>query len=564
MNTVLLHPEESVSLDFRIYPLRVFVDGVRRRDIEVLEWNFDSKYDWGSVMLTAGGFTYTTADSKLPTVGSYVEIRQYHDGGMCFRGYVVNHSLQLDRAGRPSVAIVENQLAAGLAQNITGRYVENALLVFLDEPLRFNVALNDLASSEIFEINGRNCRVFSVDDSGQSWSVGEALAYLLAVGLPADFSSTSREELLAMAGDIKLVGYDATKLSFKHAIADVARQGGLSVRVSRDGNGLVIFDESFLRRRTTIRLQQLQSDLDPSQSNVLAGEIKIKSRPAVKPIRMIGDYKRYESTFTLCPGWDESFNSQSWREFSQPTSSDWKKYRFVYRRWILNEIRENSNYDKFDFASLNSSDFISSRPRGFQPCLSRTDGLTNGVCIEYRLTSEDAWREWGGGFWLSDENCSAILADEMLSPDFLAAAFAQTLELRITASVEADKRLIIEQPGDPLSQWEIHDYSGSATMWLVHPTSRFYEGTGSEPQLVRDDTNTLTTAAQKFNIASSSATLAEVTLAWVDMSYHIGDEITAIEGADIDLISHSLGTPAIKSVRHEFGDVQKTHLVIEG
>ncbi|HPS52918.1 MAG TPA: hypothetical protein PLK08_05130 [Phycisphaerae bacterium] len=56
----------------------------------------------------------------------------------------------------------------------------------------------------------------------------------------------------------------------------------------------------------------------------------------------------------------------------------------------------------------------------------------------------------------------------------------------------------------------------------------------------------------------------EVSLGWIDATVFVGDVVTQIDGRDIELMSHTLGQPAVKSVRHEFGDEQKTHLILEG
>jgi hypothetical protein len=278
----------------------------------------------------------------------------------------------------------------------------------------------------------------------------------------------------------------------------------------------------------------------------------------------MGAFKRYEAGFVLKPGWDASLESTLWRRYSRQTAENWGRDKFVYRRWILNEAGQSSEVTPFDFSTVDAESFKSNRPRKFLPCVSGMNGRSYGYYVEYRESQYYGWKPWPGAVWISDSECSIILDDAFLPANFLNAAQSHTVQIRITASVESDMRLVAEVSGDPRQVWDIHDYSGSAVAWVVAKTSAFYNGDGVHDDVVRDDTARLLSIARRYAEYNSRGCRMDVSLGWVDATVFPGDIVERIDGRDVELASHSLGLPAVKTVRHEFGGEQKTHLILEG
>ena len=139
-----------------------------------------------------------------------------------------------------------------------------------------------------------------------------------------------------------------------------------------------------------------------------------------------------------------------------------------------------------------------------------------------------------------------------------------TLEVRVTATVEADARLTAEVQGDAGTICEIRDYSDRAAWRKVHSTSIFYGDPAlGEPQ-ERDDAEALQRLAVRCAEAAADAVEAELTLGWVATSYTVGDIVEAIDGRGLELAGNAECKPFVRSVAHDFGDGQRTTLIVSG
>jgi len=534
--------------------------------MEVRTWKMNDENDFGTISLAGIRDGADSAEFNLPAIGSSVKILPAEGESWEFSGSIVKHTVSVGDGEELPIALVEHELIVTASQKITGRYIwDGDAAIRTNDALRFNYDAADMASISAIEFNGRTGQVFAADGADSIlWSVGGALAYLMAAELPKIFESQSYNELMSLAGDITLCKYDATKKTLLQAFEEIAAYGGLNLRVSRRGMGLVFYRAGQGSRCTTLKLQLPGSELSTSASNLHSGKITMTARPANRPVRAMGAYKRYEASFKLKPGWDTSLETTLWRHYNRTTSDDWNKYRFVYRKWILNESSQSSDVEPFDFSTIDAESFKSNRKRKFLPCLSGEKNRSYGYYVEYRESEYYAWKPWPGSVWISGSECSIIFDDVFLPADFLSTAYSHSAEVRITASVDSDVRLVAEVSGDSRHSWDIHDYSGSATAWMVTSTSVFYKGDGVNHQVLRDDSSRLLSIAMRYAEYNSRGCRMEVSLGWIDATVFVGDVVTQIDGRDIELMSHTLGQPAVKSVRHEFGDEQKTHLILEG
>ncbi|KKK97913.1 hypothetical protein LCGC14_2647990, partial [marine sediment metagenome] len=299
-------------------------------------------------------------------------------------------------------------------------------------------------------------------------------------------------------------------------------------------------------RRSCIRLQPAGETFSAAGSTITDGRIQLARRPSRPPVRVIGDYKRYESTFLLKPGWG-----------SEPAQE--------FRQWVLNEHGRYEGVTPFDFATLSAEDFLVRKPREFLQCVSTdANNVSWGIIVEFRLWGLDPWESWSEPVSTWEQECSITLGGNELPSGFIAAAAAGEAEVRVTASVESDRRIEALIDGDVGLVTEVYDLSAQAAWWAVHQDSIFYTGIGAPPAVLRNDRPRLESfALRRKNIAARS-TRATITLGWIDLSCCVGDIIERVDGQAMELSSQPHSRPAVTSVRHDFEETQQTRFVLEG
>jgi hypothetical protein len=558
-------------------PGRVYVDGVRRRDMHVLSWEVLGPPVFGRVMLTSQPVAPESPPPRiedfgsLPAIGSVVLIRPAADGaGEDFCGFVTAHRLEVGQDGERLVVEAEHQLSRDLANTVACRWqLDGGQAVRVDSATVVFNADGHLASPDATWVAARQTRLFDTCASARPWTVSDALGYLLATAVGADVECPTLWELAELAGNVDLGTVEITALSVAEAMMRVAQRGGLALRAARGGKGLVFYRPGRGGRRVAVRLQPAGQRLSTGQTNLWRGWVSIRRRPSRPAVLALGDHKRYESTFQALPGWDTSLESSRWRDFVRSESPDWPLLADVYRKWVLNEHdwygQAPWNLAAYDFSSISAADFVLKAPRRLLPCLSsdRT-GASLGVVVEFRCDEDSPWLRWRGPLWVSQDECAVYLGGDTLPGDYFEAGVAGSVQLRITASVFADARLTVQIEGSPAYPQKVLDLSSRAKWSAVHAGSIFYGRTDLGDPASRDDALLLQELASRAAEAASKAVEAELDLGWIDTSYHVGDIVELIEGRAVELPSRAEASPCVQAIRHDFGIEQRTRLFITG
>ena len=577
MEVLKFKQRSSADKPVRVRPARVYVNGARRRDLKVRTWEVLPTPQFGRVELVwhrAGARTSSLAgnSSLLPPIGSHVRVCcPLGPGGGEFIGLVSEHGVELGPDGEQLTAEVRHILTALTDAPVTGRWqmADGGVVHVGSGRVHFNANSQMLAGKAPTFVGGRATLVFdTADGNGRRWTVADALAYLLAIGVRNDVYAPTLAELRQLAGDIDAGSVNVTSMTVGEALSALAGRAGLDVRASRHGLGIVFYRSGWHGRRRSIRLQAEGSAFSPAGSNLWQGRVVIKPRPARPGVLALGEHKQYESTFALSPGWDASLQTSRWRDFVRGEVDNWPKVADVYRKWVLNEhgLYNDSpwNASQYDFSQINPSDFKLNVARKFLPCLS-TDvfGQSLGVVIEIKGISGQ-WRRWTGPAWIHDDECGIYLGGEGLPADYFQAAVENNAEVRVTATVAADARLSVEAPGDFGGPREVADYSSQAAWRKVHRGSVLIGQDGTGAPAERDDTQMLWSLALRRHETLTSAVQAEIDLGWIDASCHVGDVIERVDGRALELSSAPGATAYVRSVKHDFGPSQTTHLEVSG
>lgn len=548
----------------------VFLDGRRRRDLEVLSLERLEAPHFARATLAVRppadpGLAAADWPDALPAPGAAVSIRTASgtdDGAILME--VVSHSLRTGPGGRVAEVGVLHRLAGLLERRLADRWeLRGGEPVHLEPArVRMNVP-GGWTSPALTVLNGRAATLFSTAEEGR-WSVGQALLYLFAAAVPLDVDLPSTLRALHLAGGVDLGPIDLTGASVGEAVVRVADRAGLAIRAAADGLGILLEAPGTGRRRS-VRLQPCGESVTPAGSTLLSGRVDWPRRPGRRGVLALAARKRYEVTLALRPGWDAALESPRWRDFLRAESPDWPLLRDVFRRWVLNEHARYAgapwNLPVFDFAAVEPDDFRLRRPRRLLPCLSAgEDGESLGVVVEWRPDDEAVWRAWPGPLRTAPGECAVRFDGDALPAEYFQAAVAHTAEVRVTATVEADARLTAEVKGDANVPPVVLDFSDRAAWWQVHASSVL--GGVASGSGVRDDTDLLERLAEA-RAAAGGGTDGRLVLAWPDLSFAVGDLIERLDGRAVSLASRAGGTCHVARVRHEFADTQTTTLDIE-
>ncbi len=578
MNKLILASSANQGTVLKSDPPAIYVDGARRRELQLLKWEILPSPSFGKAIISATG-SYVTGPcgrlgdpNELPAIGANIRIREAgRSSGAEFLGSVINNTFLVDERGEHFVAECRHQLVDKLNGRITSLWQnENQSAVETNQTrIGFNTAQNTLASDSLITINARQCRIFDYGLNARRWSVADVLGYLLATTVPSDVEVPSLSELDALAGNLDLDGMDVTGKTVADAITEVAKVGGLKVRSARFGLGLIFYRPGREGRRRNVHLQPAGSQLSLAKSNLWQGRIHISRRPSQHNLLVLGERKRYESTFALMKGWDRTLETQRWRDFVRNKADNWPKVADVYRKWVLNEHGWYSgspwSLSVHDFASISSVSFTARVTRMLLPCLSSDlQGQSLGVVVEIQCGVGAAWQRWRGPLWVSRDECAIYLGGNALPGEYFQATINDEVSVRVTGTVEADTRLTAEVTGDPNAPLDVVDISSRAAWRNVHSSSIFKLAEGVGTPAERDDSDLLNQLAARHAEVASTASEAELTLGWVDTSFHIGDIIERIDGRGFELASNPDTHPFIRSVRHEFGATHTTKLFVSG
>jgi hypothetical protein len=355
----------------------------------------------------------------------------------------------------------------------------------------------------------------------------------------------------------------------REALAHVAGLAGLevaSVRLDDGAHALRFYRPSRLGRRYPVSLQMPAERFDPTASNLWQAGIRIQRRPSRKSLLVLGQFKRYETTLALQPGWNAALAGQSHRQYVRSQSDNWLPLADVYRKWVLNEAGQYSdapyNLPPFDLAGVHQ-DFLLHRPRRLEPCLS-CDGLhrSQGILVEVSYDAGATWRRYAGPIGVSKDEAAIALADDALPTEYYQAVTAGAVRLRVTATLASDRRLKAEVAGDIGTGTQIVQQN-AAQFAQVLPGSVFYDP-DHPPPAQRDDWQRLVQLASVYAASAQAGVEAELTMGWVDPFCRIGDCVDRIDGREMWLTGCPGGAPHIVAIEHLCQDEWTTRLTITG
>ncbi len=570
MNTLTI-PAASPDPVIRCRPPLLHVDAQLQTDLLVERVHFTGPPDFGQAHITVPPAMNRLPRAEqiplLPPIGAAVRIAGFEGGR--FHGRVSEHRVELSDRGETLTAVATHRLANDLAGLLSRRWhvADGELVELAHVPVRLNAGWGTLASANPVTLRGQSVRVFDAGPAAVPWTVADALAYLLAVAAPSDLHVPGLDELAELADDVPLPRVDLTGRSALDALQTVAGEAGLALRAGHDEPAIIVYRPGTDGPSRSVHLQQPGQTLDRSQTNLHAGTIRLSRRPGRRGVVVIGGQRRWEATFPLQPGWDPQAQPPSWRE-TLPLAEDAPAGTGILRRWVLNEHGGYSpspwNLDRFDLSTISAEDFAARGPRRFGDCLSRdAAGQRVGVFVEFRVSASAGWQAWAGGLAVSDEQCSV----ELLGPlpaDFFQAALAETVEVRVTASVLGDAHLTARVDGDPGLPPRLVRATDRFGWAKVHGSSALAGRADLPTADQRDDSAAIEAFARTLADRTDHAVQAELSLGWVDTSYHVGDRIAAVDGRALPLAAGPDALPTITRVTHTWADTQQTAFTVGG
>lgn len=555
MQTLTLHPLAVRPRIVSVNNPRVFIQGRLRPDLQVKTLRNLPAPLFGSAELI---FHRLLNDSLQPTdpprPGQSVLIRPAPgEAGETFPGTIASVGQPGENLPEAGNIRVEHSLAVCLARTPFRRVGLADELRNASGGLSFNTSRNDRMGDTVIPFGTRRSRGFAVD--GAPWTVGDALGYLLATGLPAGVACPELEELIDRAGHMELEACTAGSQTIAEMLADLAECAGLMIRAARAELGLVVYRPGREGRQTTL---YVYSDKPHSAGVASVSSGRISSKPSADQptIQVIGGRKQYESTFQLQPGWVCPTHTPSYGD----VQADMTTQPALYRRWVLNEHGRYQHLDAFELGSL-CDDFIEATARRFEPCLSiDSAGRRLDIVVEFRTDPAGSWERWQGNLSVATDECAVQFTDDSLPAEYFQAVTAGTAEVRVTASVVSDTPVELRLDGNPAT-WIRRDLSAHVGWGAVLPGSIFAESKPS-PHVIRDDTALLRRAAETLRKGLRRGRTLDLTLPWCDLSLHTGDCLRALPG-QADSLENLGRSGHVVEVRHDFGATQQTNLTVE-
>ena len=129
MHTLTLAPVTAGTTVIRCRPARVYVNGQRKRHLEVLSWDVLPAPSFGRVRLVAAPSRLSASAGRveefgsLPAIGAQILIRPAPgSGGGEFQGIVAAHRAETAENGETLIAEADHLLTALLAAKLRGRW----------------------------------------------------------------------------------------------------------------------------------------------------------------------------------------------------------------------------------------------------------------------------------------------------------------------------------------------------------------------------------------------------------------------------------------------------------
>ncbi|MCK5563805.1 MAG: hypothetical protein KAJ07_01045 [Planctomycetes bacterium] len=483
-------------------------------------------------------------ESIVP-MGSQVSIRQLYNAGVgetqvesvsVFEGNVEGIRTQINGDGQSVVITARDFIASMERMTVFGRRYADAT-----DGSRFMVGMQAVfnedgegnASKQKVICNGKSYTVFAADDNAKLWSYGEIILYLLSeyvllglVGVPC------LEELEAVTGYMVAEELNLEGKNVAEVIELCCKKTGVQFAVEPSycfvgvSSGIVFYRPG-KGRAVELNCQYAGNGLDISRTNVIGIDSDRGRWPVTDRFIVQGEYKEYESTFTLVPAWDSLLEGLPQSEYEQSTSSNFDSVADVYRKWCLNEAGDYGE-PAFDFSKVFQGQEYLTRRRVFERAITGD----KGYYLEVSFDDGVNWQEFTDSFDVLDDQCGVWLSEDELGAQMWTAIGASALILRITATVASDVRVnysVSNGAADGCAPvTETIETDSSYAYRKVMPTSVFYDQvrTGQLEADQIDDSNAIA-AYCKTKARLSERVIDNVTVntAVVGMHYCLGDRV---------------------------------------
>jgi len=306
---------------------------------------------------------------------------------------------------------------------------------------------------------GRMVPVFDPNErTAIPWTYVAALRYL--VGEHLEWAVGDLGELDRWGGQEQVRELSVGGLSPLTALERVCEQAGLCYRVEdvpgpeEQVYAVLVFYRAGEGREIFLQHQPAGETLSMAGTNLV--KVQLNTEGAGATIRAVGrgSVKRFESTFELVEGWDQSLEENDYDLYSPSMNEDFATYQQVFRKWVLNEAGDYSEApyqqgEVYDLSKVFSTTIYERSRRRFEPGLSRTEqgepissaSGALGYFLEVSYNSGASWQPYGGAFHILKEECGIYLSGDQLGPEVWVAICKGVLRFRITCSIEGDEPL---------------------------------------------------------------------------------------------------------------------------
>jgi hypothetical protein len=577
----------------------VYLDGMLCPHLEPVEIIRAGWPEFGSATLRfklanqAGQIIPVEQIEQLVGFGKIVSIRVMYDTGTpssrltdypIFVGQIEGNDSKISSSSMIVTLLAKDCAAALRQRTVYGRRIENnqlggVLIEGLDTI--FNPDGLDNASQEPAEYAGRKYRIFSqADGYGRVFSRADAIYYLLCEYVSeAMMVIPPLERLRTLTEGSIIRNLDVTGLDVIEALYRCCEGTSLEFIFEPACDGTekyaIVFFKHAPARKIRLTSQKRGDIISISKTSAVQINSEKSNRTVTNHYIAFGQYKRYESTYNLLKGWDSNLEDDDYNLFCISSNPEFVHVRNVYRCWTLNETGWYSSepYNRgepFDFSRIFEGDDYAVKPRRFLPCLSSDKlGESLGYFLEVSCDGGTAWHQYQGRFDVLENQCAIRFSDDRLDEDIFAAAVADLLRVRITATVEGDQKVTAScadgslESACPVSE-HIVNLPGKYKYNLVCPTSIFY-GTEAAKAGFADDTHQL--YADLRLVANRKKLLVEtmeIKTPYLEIGHQVGDNIEAsFDGRDIlGLRNESAGLARIRQVTMDFVN-QFTRIIID-
>lgn len=416
-------------------------------------------------------------------------------------------------------------------------------------------------TKEKLTVDGMNYWAFEPDsETAHEWTVAAVVRYIVNEHLGGN--SISEVPLACLEGQEQIVrDVDVWGLGPLTAIERLCDKAGLRFRVEcvpgEDGaiEQVLQFYRQGQGREIYLHHQRAGKSLDMTRTNIIGSHINIKK--AGTTIRVIGrgGLKRFESTFVLAEGWDQSLEINNYELYSPTTNDDFAKYQDVFRKWVLNEAGdyEGEPFNQgqaYNMSGLFGTENYAQKRRRFRPGLSRTPagepfGLLSGAIgyyLEISYNDGNTWQPYGGAFNVLTEECGIYISGNQFEADVWIAICKDKLRFRITCSIDADEPLEVIVRDGPIDcvrpvRTEVFDAGNEYKYQQVNSSSIFASGGFATGQAdVADDSEQLRGyLREQLARLRREESAGSAELMFVRPDVQPGDVVKQISGRDVNL-----------------------------